>query len=474
MPIELTANNRMDFNFFGRSFSFPMIITAIIIISPLILIGTYLIDGIYVLCGILAIFTVSMFIKFPRFWLYTLVLSTILYFRGGGEGLSAGDILLGIFYVIGLFIWLVWQILVVRRRLVQNIADWLILFYFIFILANLFIAIINGVEWLDWFREYSLRIIILYYFPFRIYFTEKKQLITFVIVYCLAVFITDITMLYDYYRYSYKIAAFAYQITYSPRKGEMLFSAASITGLTFFFYQKKLIYKFLLFVFFLVSFLAMATTFARAFWVVFIFEFIILFFYLNKTQKIKLIFSSIITISILVAIIYNFFPDNASTAVKIVENRLFSSTQGTKDMSVYVRVVESEAILKKIAEYPLGGNGMQKKFSYYNPILEYTVESNFCHNGYFFNIYRIGLPLFLFYLIPVIYYFVKGFLLLLKEKEPLYKALLLCTIFWLIILFITNLVGHIFGSRETQFLLPLSFFIVSFVEGHSLTQANKN
>jgi hypothetical protein len=474
MSLELASNNRIDFNFNSRTISFSLILTAFLLIPPLLIIGIYMEVGIYVLCGIATIFGVCFFIRYPRFWLYTLVLSTIFYFRESSEGLSAQDVILGIFYVAGLFIWLVWQILVVRRRLVQNIADWLLLFYFIFTLTNLSIAMINGVEWLEWFREYAVRILILYYFPFRVYIKEKKHIITLLVVFCTAVFITDITMLYDYYRYSYKIVAFAYQITYSPRKGEMLFTAATIGGLTFFFFQKKLIYKILLFTFFLISFIALASTFARAFWVVFIFEFIILFFYLNKTQKIKLLFYSFVAIAVLVGIIYNFFPDNASTAIKVVETRLLSSTKGTQDMSVYVRVLESEAILKKIAEYPLGGNGMQKKFSYYNPLVEFTTESNFCHNGYFFNIYRVGLPLFLFYLIPIIYYFVKSFLLLWKEKEPLYKAMLMCTFFWLLILFITNLVGHIFGSRETQFIVPLAFVMVSFIEQRSLKKTDQN
>ena len=154
--------------------------------------------------------------------------------------------------------------------------------------------------------------------------------------------------------------------------------------------------------------------------------------------------------------------------MQFLENRILSATEGTRDVSVLGRIYEYEGILKKIYEFPMGGNGLQKNYTFYNPLSQATISTNYSHNGYFYNTYRVGIPLFLFYLIPLLYYFGKGFKLLLREKDLLNKPMLLVSLFSFITLFTSNLAANIFGGRDAQFIMAFSMLFVSLVEHHQL------
>jgi hypothetical protein len=88
--------------------------------------------------------------KLQRFWIYLIAASSFLFFSDSEKGISAVDVIIAVFYNGILFVWLFWQLAVKRKKLVDNYADLSIFLFFIFVLLNLIISIINNVSFLDW------------------------------------------------------------------------------------------------------------------------------------------------------------------------------------------------------------------------------------------------------------------------------------------------------------------------------------
>lgn len=453
----------------------PLIaITIFVIIAAIMLyFGVYRSYGLIVLGIIVSIVILYLFIIYPRFWIYTITLSLFIFFRKAEEGVSALDVITGLLYLLTLFAWLIWQFAFKRTKLVTNIGDWFVIAFFILLFGNSIIAVVHGVSFLNWIREYSIMALVLFYFPIRHYFYEEKYLIRLIILLGFAIVMTDLQQFYDYYKLSMTNIVYAYQIISSVRINQVIYTAATAFGIIFVLYEKKFSKQMIFLSFTMLNVIAIVSTFSRTFWIILLFEIVLFIILVPIKQKIKLLAYSFIISAAFFITIMLVFSNRATAAFQLMENRLESSTKGRKDVSVVGRLAEYDVVLKRISEYPLGGNGLAKEFTFMFPVKRHTIHTLTTHNGYLFLFYRIGIPLSLFYIFFLFYFTIKSFTLFFRSKENLYKILSLGSFCGLLVMIISDFSSTQFCVRDGSFVLAFAFAFYSIAEKNNRKNSNQ-
>ena len=407
---------------------------------------------------------IALMIKYPKVWLWTLALSSFVFFRTSDLKIGIGDVIFGIFIIAATYIWLFWKIFVQREKIVETIADWLIILFYTGMLLNLGVAFLNDVPFLNWFREFALFSNILLYFPLKYYLNDKKDIIIILALFALSVGLAAADQVRMYRQIALAQAVYAYQLGTSVRLNQSLFSATIFFSLIMSLLPMKQIWRFLLWGLALASIAGLVVSFSRSFWVFVTFAMIAVFFYLSKKQK-KIIIIAIGLIMFASSVtFFTFFREKADLMLQVLEHRIASTTKGTKDVSWKLRAIEYDEAMSRISEHPLFGNGLGKKIKYYVPVLHWTTITHNIHNGYLFAAFRLGIPLTLIFLIILGYNTVMAERLTRKLKDPFYKNLLLASMFSLLLLITASLLSNQFFSRDGGIILALSFAFVSIAQ----------
>ena len=112
--------------------------------------------GLYVLPLVAFLLYLFFMVKKPRLWIYSVVLFTIFFFRASEAGISVLDVFTALFLVGGIYIWLIYQILVLKKRIIKNFTEQILVTLYIFLPLNYIIAFFNGVSFMDWLRPLFL------------------------------------------------------------------------------------------------------------------------------------------------------------------------------------------------------------------------------------------------------------------------------------------------------------------------------
>ncbi|OYT15773.1 MAG: hypothetical protein B7C24_11285 [Bacteroidetes bacterium 4572_77] len=132
--------------------------------------------GIYILPVVVAMPVAFFVIKYPKLWIYVVIFSYPLFAYTRSEGLSAFDFFFAVLLQGGTLVWIFSYILIQKKKLVRNLGDMMILFWFLCMIGNCMVAMLNGVEFLSWLSEVLLSLTILLYFPIRVLFSDKEDL----------------------------------------------------------------------------------------------------------------------------------------------------------------------------------------------------------------------------------------------------------------------------------------------------------
>jgi len=464
-------NNSLTFNsdikeILSQKIYLPIfaLISFIVFLSIIFYAGIIAEAYLYVFIFISSLPFIFLTIRYPKFWIYTIALSNIIFFYSRGEEITTVEIVLALEYLGTLIIWLLWHILIKREKLIYNIADFFVLFFAFFILINSIIAILNDVEILYWGREAANLILVLLYFPIRKYFSEKKELIKLLFIYLIVVIITAFLHFWNYYQaISEANLVYAYELVRGMRINQTLFTSASIFGFIFALYQRKWLRSILLAIFTVIVIGGLITSFSRTFWVYLAFALVVSVFYLKRHQRIRLlIYTAFVSVIFLFSMFY-LFQDKAEIVIKLIENRFMSTTKGTKDVSVQARFVEYDAVYREIEKYPLGGSGLAKKFTFYNFLEQRSTHTSFIHNGYLFIAMKLGIPLAIICFLPFLIYLIKSESLARNIDDEFYRLLALGSFLSILLLIISNLTAAQIIQRETTFVTIFSFAFTGIV-----------
>ncbi len=473
------AENKSS-NLFLEYFSLGANLKLIIVLPSVLLISVYayfaqdlLIAGI-ALAAIIALPLAWFCIRFPKMWIYLVAICTVPFLTTSGEGLSVADVVLGVVYLGGLIIWFYYILFIKKDKIVRNIADWLVIFFYITAFGCVIIAYINDVDFIDAFKEYANFSVLLLYFPIRYYFHEQEDLRKLLTVFAVSIFIVELIHFYKYYTAATTNLVYAYQLARTVKTNQALFTAAAISGIIFFFYTKGWRNRLLLGIFSGLSTAALITTFSRAFWIVLIVQVGILFLLLPNRKKIELGILTLSLSAIVLALAFLFMKDNTKLLLGVVEARFVSASKGTKDISIQARFAEYEATFVKIRENPLGGNGFFKSFSYLDPLTGYTLTAPINHNGYIYLTYRLGFPLAIVYILFFLYYLFKSIKYTILIKNSFHKALAIAALMFLLLITITNFVTPVLSFRDGIFVTILAIVFINASEKFYINYSQTN
>ncbi|MFA6990412.1 MAG: O-antigen ligase family protein [Candidatus Gastranaerophilaceae bacterium] len=420
----------------------------------------YLHIELYVLGAVIGLLYSYLIITSPKFWLYSIAVSSGIFFHSSSEGVSVLDLLLGALYLGSLTIWFIWQIFFLRKKVVRNLGDWLVLSFFFFLIFNFLIAYLNNSDLNIWMKEYLMFSIVLIYFPLRSIIKTEKELLKFLGFYSLIIIAAGIFQIFLYYNRLTEDFVYAYEMKSGININQTLYTSASIFGFLFTFHQTNKKNELLVLAFTAMAIISLIATFSRTFWVVLALAIVIFFIIFPIRKKNKMLIYIFCIVGLFAVIGYLFIPDKMYLLINVIGIRFSSSADGTKDLSVVARLMEWEQVIKKIFENPLGGNGLAKTFHFYNVIETRTSFTDIIHNGFLYITYRAGIPTALLYFSFIIFYTIKAWDNLVRSTSNYLKALSLSNFAVMIALYIVNFTSPQFFYRDGIF---VTAFVVAFI-----------
>ncbi|GAB1429401.1 hypothetical protein MASR2M18_02330 [Ignavibacteria bacterium] len=437
-----------------------VIVAGAVLFSTSLLINSWLYVAVAIGCAAL----IYAFVRKPQIWIYVVVLSLYFFFNtnqedAGAGGLGGQEIAFGLFYHGSLITWFCWQIFVLRKKLVRSGADRLFLLFLAALSLNFFVAYFNDIEPMKWVRGWQYYLLFLYYFPIREYFSDERDLRRLLVVWGISTLYTGIAYLYEYksLAMNFKWANQVYYI--GVRRAGFFYSTASILCLAGILLDKGRLKKILWMTGFVFVLIILIISLARTAWVSFTISSVILALILPLRERLRLAAYSAGIGAVVVAATFLVAPRIANVALTIIELRFNSSSNISNDPSYLSRTMENESLLAGIAEYPLGGQGLQKEHVRYDLIDMRHIVSIYGHNGYFTFAYLVGIPLAaLFY--GILGYYVLAALRRARQAGDILSRLLYAGVgCGFINAFIGNIMGSVFDQREGLF---ITAFLIGF------------
>lgn len=440
-------------------------------LAALFAIAFYLGYDLYVFAAVAGAPLIVLMFQKPKIWTYSLFFLSGAFLSGDSEGITAFDVAAGVFYVFGLMIWMFWALIVSKRKILKNSADWLIIFFFIMCVFMSVISFANDLDFLTWARELSVYLIILIYFPVREYFTKKKDFVRLLAVFSVSIFALSFYEVYDYYVNGLSKVVYAFQMSDRSTNNAIL-TLAPFSGVVFLLDRRKPYLTIYLIAYTVVTFIGLLSTFSRTFWIMFFFCLFVLFLYTTIRKKILLTLYFLIVVGLFSLLGYLLMKDNFMLLLGMAENRITSAKRGTGDISMKARYAEWDSVIEKIMEHPLGGNGLGKTFRFYNVIFTTTIETQVIHNGYLSMAYRLGIPLALCFFFVHFYYMIKAEKYARKLKDGFYKSIAFIALSGLLIMLVSNLLGPLYYTRNGMMVMAFSFAIIGFIDLKIRKEAN--
>ena len=379
--------------------------------------------------------------------------------------------ILGVFILGTVVAWLTMKISS-GMKVVTWWGDFLIFLFLFLSVFNVVIALLNEVELVGWLSEWSLFLLILYYFPLREYFGKDERSLKQLLV--LLAISTVLMAAYTAWHYKTRASSggmmYAYQILSARSR---LFAPAFVMGLVVAiaatFHVKTWKVRAGLFVLIMINLGGLLQSFTRSLWVVFAASVVLMMFYLSWRQNLVLVATSVLVLisGYLVADAWN--PRITAVALRIIESRIETSTQLTGgDYSFETRLIEADAAEQYIKMYPLGGNGLRATLLSWGPIEQFTWRKSFIHIGYISLMFKFGIPLTLIVITFILMFSWRGLYTSFRLRDrrrapPIYRAVAIGMATFLPALFVTILTSGFVDQRYGNVMMAVFFALVTIV-----------
>lgn len=403
----------------------------------------------------------------PRIWIYLICLLVFVFTRNTDNDLGATDIIVAAIYVGSVYFWIFFTILIKKERIILNFSDYTVLLFYILMLFNFILLVINDGDQLRWLRLFVIFSTLLVYFPFKHLIIEKRHLIICIILFGVSLLISGIEHLHEYYTNIYTEMVYVYQFGSSVHGDQSLFTSGCMLFLSLLIFQKKKIIQVLIILVFGLCLVSLIATFSRTFWIIVGFEIIILAFYLPLKLKMKLMLFASISIILFTSIMFLIFKNNVTYLYNTLEKRMVSSTEGKKDPSIMGRFYEYKSAVKQIEKYPLGGSGLGFPFNYYNALDQMNLNGIFIHNGYIFMSYSFGIPLALLFNLPILINLIKSHFITKSLKDDFYKPIAMSGGFIMLLIILADFSTTVNIMRDGIIMQAFGFAFISIGERES-------
>ncbi|MBX7153775.1 MAG: O-antigen ligase family protein [Candidatus Kapaibacterium sp.] len=422
---------------------------------------------------LLAVIVISLFymVSKPKVWLLTVYVSMVAFVISNGVKFSVIDLFFAIFYFGGLVAWFIWFYLVKRNVLFKSWLDFLLLLFLgLTLVFNSIIATDHGTSLVNWLKEWSFCLMLLYYFPLREYFRSKRDIDLLIYAICLMVLIFFAFNVYTYSSFI-KQSEYAYQI-YGVRNGEVFIAIGVIIGITKYAYSKHFRGNTFYGAISVIATTAVIMGYNRGLWLVIIVVVLMIIALVQYKERIKLIVHFSIN-ALLIFIVLQVYMGNVGELIgKILLNRFLSSAKGTKDISLSMRVYETNVVLKMVEEEWVSGYGYGTLYSYWNPYSKYAVRYTFIHNGYLSLIMKNGVFIALIFYSILLFFYSKSIYNVYRVRTNIYSKELteyvLIPFGVMTVLLVSSITAGQFYSREGGLAFSLCFALISIADNGTL------
>ncbi|HRK04531.1 MAG TPA: O-antigen ligase family protein [Chlorobiota bacterium] len=403
----------------------------------------------------------------PQMWLISFLCVLPWFLTDTGAGISAAEAGVGAFFSVTVIGWMIWRMATSQEPLIKSWFDWLLTFFVGITFLNIIVALANDVEPMTWFSEWSLFVLMLYYFPFRdVWGWDEPGRKRFLFFSALSTIAMSALTVYTYKKNLSNTAAFAYQI-WSSRSALLgpIHLLALVAAIATWFETQHRKHRLFILLVTAANAVALVLTFTRTLWVMFFVCLAIIIVFLRWQQTFRL-FATLVTASLLVyggLMMWN--PKIADIVLTVAKNRLTSSTQlSGGDRSFETRLNEASDAIDEIEQYPLGGAGMRARFTTWDPIHMATNRAAFIHIGYIALPYKLGIPIALvMYAILLVF---TGTVLRLgidafrRVQQPMVRAMSVAMVAFLPALFVNIFMTGFFDQRWGNVMFALMFAFV--------------
>ncbi len=437
------------------------IVLFLILFSSIILFYISVIMGDELLFPIISIslLTVYLISKKPKFWLFSVFLTSPLYLVSNNTKIDISDILSGILWIGGLYLWLFFNAFIHKKKLVDDIADWFFIFFYICLLFNFFISYLNGNDLEIWIRTALRFTLPLMYFPIKEHFRSKQEFKELLIVLLISFFGLSIYML--------TVSAILVQdVQNAWELGGLLRLNQGLLGVTILVLMTSILYvkgisKLPLITALIPIIIVFMVSLSRIFWAGMLLGIIYAIFFLPKNQKNTIIIAFLAIFTLAMFSIVVFLGDRAELILSLYLQRFTSMSNFMKDQSLLVRLDEYGYAITDILRYPWAGNGFAHEISYYNRLVSRNWVTTNVHNGYILMTLRFGIPLSFMYYSVIFYKYVKTINYLNIAKYSLEKMVLIGLSGGYLLMFISNFLTGSFMTRDGDILLALMFALTT-------------
>ncbi len=438
------------------SFSWVTILFGAIVVALMSLLCYVLTDLTFLALALpLGLLMLVAWLRYPQFWIYTVVASFLVYFTDTGEGASGIDVVLGAFIQGSLFLWLAHRLLISDKPLFRSVFDILIVLYFVYSTFNVIVAVAHGTPAIDWLREWAVGVAALYFFPIREYFNKESDLKR-LLACASAVVVFQILKNIQWFLFIARNAEYAYQIA-GRRSTPFLFLMTAIYFLVFAVHERRRIWQIVLAGLTLVSTVGVFLTYSRTSMIALILCSVGLVFLVSREQRIRIGFVLLITITIPVVVMPFALGNIAKLAQATIVNRLVSSGKGTKDAAVQARIYESRAVLRLVEQEPLSGYGLATPYTAYVPIIKYSTTRPYIHNGYLSIVYRFGIVFAIIFYGTLLYAVIEAWVIMRTSTHHFQRMLALAAFLNLCCIVMGSATDTVFFARSSAFVMAFSY-----------------
>jgi hypothetical protein len=346
------------------------------------------------LCAI-SLGSISLLLYDQKRWVITAILVfSVFSIRDSEDGFTVIDLVFALYVNLGLVIWFVKEVFVLRRPIVHSrFESYFLVSLILCLIISTIASIVHGWEARYGTREIAAFTIFFLYFPFRSVIRSRRDIIHLFIALVLFGMINGAVLLSNYQERVIE-SALAYgevnarSALIEPLSG-VLFCAFVILLAAADTFRVRLIALagMSMFAGLLVLSLSRGPIVA-ALGGAFIGLALIFPFRLPR-----MLVSGLVALIINISLVFLFLPGFASSIFENIVSRVETLERLSGDKSLDSRLDEYRALVDDyIPASPVIGYGFGVRYSFYNPISSHTVHPFFTHSGYLHALYKFGIP----------------------------------------------------------------------------------
>lgn len=329
----------------------------------------------------------------PELHLYAVLLgsATVLQHE---PGVQTSEVIYGIYAVFYLVTWAIHQRFVLGHRLLDSAEAWMLALFLMLVVVLIPVSFMYGGTPHTVVRELTSLAFIAFFFPVREACRRSPHGTRVIIGIAMALTLFVVARNVVTYREVLGSAKrIADMLAGRVVANEHMLAAGSLFGVVFLLYATSVREALLAAAVFMASFGGLLLSMSRGFWVSFVWGVCLLFWVVDRKQRVRIASLGALAAVAITAIAVIFFGDLAEAYIAHLLDRI-GSVQGsaTRDVSILGRIYEGRAALSHIAENPVLGHGAGVPFSFTTILSRKETTTTFVHNGYVYLWYAFGIP----------------------------------------------------------------------------------